>query len=168
MKIIDQLIGHGEDLTALQMSVRAAIIFVVTLILIRIGGVRIFGRRSGFDTIIVITMASVLARGIVGASPFLSAIAASATMIAIHRLLGWLSGKYRKFEVFIKGDHVPLYINGKIHDENLARTSLSKEDLEESLRLETMGSSLDKVETAYLETNGRISFIMKKTGKDSA
>ena len=164
MDIIDRLFGHGEDITPLQMTVRAIIVFFITLILIRIGGVRIFGRRSAVDTIIVITMGSVLARGIVGASPFLATISASAAMIVIHRLLGWLSAKYRRIEIIIKGDHVLLYTNGKIIPKNLEKTSLSKEDLEESLRLETKSNSLDKVESAYLETNGRISFIMKNDG----
>ncbi|HET6994138.1 MAG TPA: YetF domain-containing protein [Chitinophagaceae bacterium] len=162
LNIIDRLVGHGEYLSALQMSVRAAIIFFVLLFLIRVGGVRIFGRRSGFDLVIVITMGSVLARGIVGASPFLATIAASAAMIVIHRLLGWLSSKNRRFEKIIKGDHLVLYDKDRIIMENLEKSSLSREDLEESLRLETKSSSLEKVETAYLETNGRISFILKK------
>jgi len=166
MDFIDKLIGHGEVITALQMSIRATIVFFITLILIRIGGVRIFGRRSAVDTIVVIIMGSVLARGIVGASPFLATIAAAAAMIVIHRLLGWLSVKYRSMEIAIKGDHVLLYSHGKVITKNLEKTSLSREDLEESLRLETKDSSLEKVESAYLETNGRISFIMKKT-KDS-
>jgi uncharacterized membrane protein YcaP (DUF421 family) len=167
MDIIDKLFGHGESITALQMSVRATIVFFITLILIRIGGVRIFGRRSAVDTIIVIIMGSVLARGIVGASPFLATLAASAAMIVIHRVLGLLSTKYRGIEITIKGNHVLLYSNGKIIAKNLEKTSLSKEDLEESLRLETKSNSLEKVETAYLETNGRISFIMKNDdGKD--
>lgn len=163
MDFIDKIFGHGEDITALQMTVRASIVFFITLILIRIGGVRIFGRRSAVDTIVVITMGSVLARGIVGASPFLATIAASAAMIVIHRLLGWLSVKNRVIETTIKGDHVLLYSQGKIITKNLEKTSLSREDLEESLRLETKDISLEKVESAYLETNGRISFIMKKT-----
>jgi len=33
----------------------------------------------------------------------------------------------------------------------------------ESLRLETQQTSLDEIEMAYLETNGRISFITKKS-----
>jgi uncharacterized membrane protein YcaP (DUF421 family) len=165
INIIDGWIGHGENLSALQMSVRATIIFIVLLFLIRVGGVRIFGRRSGFDTVIVITMGSVLARGIVGASPFFATIAASAVMIVIHRLLGWLSSINRPFEKIIKGDHLVLYDKDRIVKKNLEKSSLSREDIEESLRLETKSSSLEQVETAYLETNGRISFILKDDPK---
>jgi uncharacterized membrane protein YcaP (DUF421 family) len=39
--------------------------------------------------------------------------------------------------------------------------NLSKSDLMESLRLETKNESIDNVEKATLETNGRISFILR-------
>jgi uncharacterized membrane protein YcaP (DUF421 family) len=159
---IDILFGHGENLTPLQMAVRAVITFFITLILIRVGGVRIFGKRSGFDTIIMITMGSVLARGIVGASPYLATIAAATAMIIVHRLLAWLSIKNKKLESVIKGKRTVLYEGGKIIFKNLRKAALSEEDLLESLRLETKHNSFEKVEKAFIETNGRISFILKR------
>ena len=162
MKTIYFLIGEGPGLTIWQMCIRAAVIFFVTLILIRFGGVRIFGKRSGFDTIIMITLGAVLARGIVGASPFLDTIAAGATLVVIHRILGWLCFKNRFAERLIKGDRSVLYAGGKIVRRNLERASLSETDLYESLRLETKQDKLDSIETAFIETNGRISFILKK------
>jgi len=161
MNSIHELVGRGDHLTALQMSIRAIIMFIIMLFLIRIGGVRIFGKRSGFDTIIMITMGSIVARGIAAASPFLATIAAATAMIAVHRLLGWLSSRNRKLEMLIKGNHLILYQHGKILSKNLSRASLTEEDLRESLRLETKDSSLDRVKEAYLETNGRISFILR-------
>ena len=162
MSKIVELLGHGEDLTPLQMSLRAVIIFLVTLILIRIGGVRMFGKRSAFDTILMITLGAVLSRAIVGASPFLSVILASAVMVIIHRVLGFLSVKNKTIETIIKGGHTVLYQDGQILQKNLQKTSISEGDLMESLRLETKDTSLVKVEKAYLEDNGRISFILKK------
>jgi uncharacterized membrane protein YcaP (DUF421 family) len=162
MNALYSLWGSGEQLTAVQMAIRAIITFLITLVLIRVGGVRIFGKRSGFDTIIMITMGSVLARGIVGASPFWSAIAAATAMIAVHRLLGWLCIKSRAIESLIKGKQDILYKNGKIIPANLKKASLTEMDLEESLRLETRTNSFEKVKEAFIETNGRISFIMKE------
>ncbi len=161
MDKVSYLLGYGEDLTALQMSLRAAIALVYTLILVRIGGVRIFGRRSSVDTIVLIVMGSVLARGIVGASPLLSTLAAAATMIIMHRILTWLSFKSKKIESLIKGECTVLYQNGQIKKQNLAKTGLTENDLFESLRLETRHSTLANISIAYIETNGRISFIEK-------
>ncbi len=157
-----EIFGEGENLTALQMSLRAVVIFIITLLLIRIGGYRIFGKRSAFDTILMITLGALLSRAIVGASPFLPVIGASATMIIIHRVLGFLSVINKRIEFVAKGTHTILYRDGKIIKRNLLKTSISEEDLMESLRLETQGTSLEKIEKAYLESNGRISFVLKK------
>jgi uncharacterized membrane protein YcaP (DUF421 family) len=161
MDNLHDMLGHGENLTPFQMSFRAAIVFVFALILIRIGGVRIFGRRSSVDTIIVIVMGSVLARGIVGASPLLSVLAASAIMILLHKLFSWLSSRFNKFESLVKSKRIILYQNGQINNSNLVKAGLSKNDLLESLHLESKQRDLEGISTVYLETNGRISFIQK-------
>lgn len=161
MNKLTELLGQGEDLTPLQMALRALLVFIVTLLLIKVGGVRIFGRRSSTDTIIVIVMGSVLARGIVGASPLLSVIAAATAMILFHRILAWLSYKSAWVEGLVKGNKTILYENGIVKLSNLKKTALTKSDLQESLRLETKQDELEKIETAFLETNGRISFISK-------
>ncbi|CAL1517819.1 YetF domain-containing protein [Chitinophaga sp. MM2321] len=163
MNTVDILFGHGEHLTILQMSCRAFIMFFITLALIRLGGMRIFGKKSSFDTIIVIMMGAILARGVIGASPFFATVAASVVMVVIDRILAWLSMKSYKVACIIKGEPILLYENDKIIWENMKLTSLSKEDLLESLRLETNESSLEFIECARMETNGRISFVLKKS-----
>jgi uncharacterized membrane protein YcaP (DUF421 family) len=163
MTVMEEILGRGDNLTPLQMSIRAVIIFVVTLVLIRIGGVRMFAKRSAFDTILMITLGAVLSRAIVGASPFLSVVAAATVMVLIHRILGFVTVRNKKIEYWIKGGHTLLYKDGEFVRKNLERTSISEGDLMKSLRLETQDTSLDKVDKAYLEENGRISFVMKKS-----
>ena len=63
MNRIHEWIGYGDNLTAFQMSARARSCCDYAYPH-GIGGVRIFGKRSGFDTIIMMTMGSI-ARGIV-------------------------------------------------------------------------------------------------------
>jgi uncharacterized membrane protein YcaP (DUF421 family) len=159
--MISILWGEGQQLDILQMSVRAFVMFFIALILIRLGGMRIFGKRSAFDTIIVIMLGAVLARGIVGASPYWGTIIASAVMVAIHRGLAWLSGKSKAINELIKGKPKIIYESGHIIWENMEASSLTESDLMESLRLETKKPSLDYIDKAYMETNGRISFIIK-------
>jgi uncharacterized membrane protein YcaP (DUF421 family) len=62
----------------------------------------------------------------------------------------------------VKGKPLVLYELGGIVWENMAAASLSKEDLMQSLRLETKQESLIGIEKAYMENNGRISFVMKQ------
>lgn len=155
------IFGHGPHITGLQMTARAALAFFIALALIRAGGVRMFGRKTAVDDIIVIMLGAILSRGVVAANNFLSTVEASAVLVVIHRLLSFITTKYKRPENILKGKRIVLYSNGKIHHKNLVKTSISEEDLLQSIRLETQQESYDGIDTAYLENNGRISFIKK-------
>jgi uncharacterized membrane protein YcaP (DUF421 family) len=167
MDTIHFLFGEGEKLNMLQMSMRAFVMFCIMLLLVRFTGRRAFAKKSSFDNIIVIMLGAVLARGVVGASPFWSTVAASVVMVIMHWIIAWLAVKNRVLERLIKGTYIRLYNKDKIVDNNLAKTGISENDLHESLRLETKKDTLEDIDTAYLETNGRISFILKKKEEES-
>lgn len=161
MTVIDQIFGIGKDLTLWQMCARAFVMFFISLLLIRLGGVRMFGRKSAFDDIIVITLGAVLSRGVVGASSFGATVAASAVLVAVHRTLAWLCYKSKRVEEWVRGKPSVIYKNRKMYVQNLKKAGLTEIDLMESLRLEMKKESLEEIESAYIETNGRISFIAK-------
>lgn len=160
--MIETLLGTGEQLNPFHMAVRALLMFLIALLLIRLGGLRIIGKKSGFDLVIVIMMGAVLARGIVGASPFLSTVAAATVMIVINRLLAWASIKSLLLSHLFKGSALILYQDGKINWKNMTKACLSESDLLTSLRLETHQQNLDQIDQAILETNGRVSFLLKE------
>lgn len=162
MDIVNFLFGQSSDLTMFQMSMRAFAMFFIMLVLLRFAGRRAFAKKSSFDNIIVIMLGAVLARGVVGASPFWSTVTASIVMVILHRFFAWLSVKNSFVEKLIKGDAILLFQKDDLVNHNLSRTGISKKDLHESLRLETKTDTLNDIESAFLETNGRISFILKK------
>ncbi|HVX26677.1 MAG TPA: YetF domain-containing protein [Parafilimonas sp.] len=162
MNTINYLFGQGSNLNMLQMSMRAFAMFFIMLVMIRFTGRRAFAKKSSFDNIVVIMLGAVLARGVVGANAFFSTVAASIVIVALHRLTSWLSVKNGFIEKCVKGGAILLFSNDELVDNNLAKTGISKNDLHESLRLETKKNTLDDIDTAYLETNGRISFILKQ------
>jgi len=165
MDVLKFLFGEGSDLTMLQMCMRTFTTFIIMLVLIRLSGMRTFAKRSPFDTIITIMLGAVLARGVVGASDYIDTVAASVVMVAIHRTIAWLSVKNKKFERLVKGTYIKLYHDGALIGNNLEKTGMSENDLHESLRLETKKLTLAEIDTAFMETNGRISFILKEKDK---
>jgi uncharacterized membrane protein YcaP (DUF421 family) len=162
MSILETFWGSGDQLGVLQMTIRAVVLFFITLVLLRLGGMQIFGRKTSFDTIIVIMMGALLSRVIVGASPFLPTVVATAAMVAINRFLSWMASINGKIDLLIKGSPLLLFDNGVINWPNMKKANLSYSDLIESLRIETLKESLADIEKAYLETNGQISFVEKK------
>ena len=158
---INEICGSGEELAPLHMAARAFIMFFIALLLIRIAGMRVFGIKTAFDNILVIMLGAILSRGVVGASPFFSTIAAAAAMILIHKILAWLAMKNPWVGKIVKGYRHSLYHNGVIREENLRRTAISKDDLMEGVRLEINKNSLDEVEQIFIEKTGEISVVKK-------
>jgi uncharacterized membrane protein YcaP (DUF421 family) len=159
---IKEIFGRLEDLTALQMAVRSFVMFFIALALIRIGGMRIFGKKTAFDNILVIMLGAILARGVVGASPFFSVVAAAAVMVAIHKILAWLAMKHIWVGKIVKGIHRSLYRDGKMNTKNMKIAAISKDDLMEGVRLQIHSDSLDDVKEAVIEKNGQVSIVEKK------
>jgi uncharacterized membrane protein YcaP (DUF421 family) len=158
---IEILWKTDEQLGSIPMALRALIMFIVALILLRIGGIRIFGQKSALDNVIVIMLGAVMARGIVGASTLHATIIASTAMILTNWLIALICRKSDFFNNLVKGHAVVLIESGQIKWDAMRVVNLSKSDLMESLRLETKNESIDNVEKATLETNGRISFILR-------
>lgn len=161
MDIVILLWGQGEDLNIQQMALRGIVIFLIAYLLLRIGGKRIFGKKSAFDYVIIIVMGSVLARVVVGASPFWPAFAASLIMVLLNRLFSMLCAWSSKLNRYLNGSPVLLYVDGNVLWDHLRKVSLTFEELNESLRLEMQMNDFENVEQAFMETNGRISFIVK-------
>src|SRR5436190_6721564 len=153
--------GSGEQLTPLQMASRSFSMFFVLLALIRIGGMRIFGKKTAFDSVLVIMLGAVLARGVVGASPFLSTVAAAAMLVVIHKILGLLAMRYTWVGKIVKGEHHSLYKNGIMNISNMKKSAISEDDLKESVRLEINSDSLDEAKELFIEKNGHVSVVRK-------
>jgi uncharacterized membrane protein YcaP (DUF421 family) len=162
MEVIKILFGEGRDLNALQMGCRAVVVFLITILLLRIAGMRAFGKKSTFDTTIVIILGAILSRAVVGVSPFFPTITAAFVLSIIHRLIAWISFNNQQVGVLIKGKKVSLYKDGVYNLPNMKRTCLSKEDLLEDVRLEMNTSSLEGIEEIFMESSGQISIIKKQ------
>lgn len=65
-EFIYQIIGAENDIKWWQMAIRAFIVFLVAIVLIRIGNKRIFGKYSSFDIVLGIILGSILSRAITG------------------------------------------------------------------------------------------------------
>ena len=135
--MFDELIGIGPNLSPFQMCIRAAIIFVLALILIRIAGIRAFGMKSAFDNIIILLLGAVLSRPIYdGSVSYPGILAACLVLVLMHRFSALLSVYSDRFGRLMKGDKVLLYKDGKRLVKNMAAGLISHKDLEEGIRLQ--------------------------------
>ena len=86
----DTLFGPHADshtITALQMTVRAVLVFFAALALLRVSGKRTFGTNAAFDMVVKIMLGAVMSRAVVAASPFWGTLLAGFVLVGLHRLL---------------------------------------------------------------------------------
>jgi len=162
MEWTDIVFGHGTDLNSLQMSARAILIFFITLLLLRIAGIRTFGKKSAFDNVITILLGSILSRAVVGASPFIPTTIGCLAFVLVHWLLARLSFRSDRIGRLVKGEKASLYANGQENEPNMKRAHISQKDLLEGIRLKINERSFEEVEEIFIERNGEISVIKKK------
>jgi hypothetical protein len=59
------------------MALRAVVVYVVTVIIVRLGKKRFMGKGTAFDVILGIMLGSIVSRAITGNAPFFPALAAA-------------------------------------------------------------------------------------------
>src|ERR1043165_1576056 len=88
---ITEIWGNNDNIGPLEIAARSVVMFVYLTILLRISGMRPFGKGDVFDNILTFLLGAVVARGIVGATPFISACVSGIVLVGIHTLLSKLT-----------------------------------------------------------------------------
>lgn len=153
--------GQPKELTLLQLCVRAFIIFILGLAMVRVGDRRSLSEKTGFDTLFLVLIAAVLARAINGSAAFLTTIGCAFFLMVVHRIFAFIACRSHAFGKLLKGEDVTLVTDGKVDWKSMKKHLVSKHDLEEDLRLSAATEDLEKIKAARLERSGDISFIKK-------
>ena len=161
MNILHLLFGEGKDLDSLQMACRAIVAFFLTLVMIRIAGIRTFGKKTAFDNVIVIMLGSIFSRVVVGASAFIPTTVACLAFVLVHRVLAWISMYNDAVGWLVKGEASSLYADGKLNERNMRAARVSEKDLRESVRQKINEDSLEHVKEIIQERNGEVSVVKK-------
>jgi len=163
--LVGPLLGLGvepKELTFLQISIRGIIVFVATLLMIRLGHKRSLARKTPFDAVLIVILASVLSRAINGSAAFFATLGGSVVIVLIHRLFAFIAYHSHAFGILIKGRPEVIVENGNLVMGTMRRNHISKHDLEEDLRLDAELENISRVQVARVERSGDISFIKKE------
>ena len=160
---INEALGlNAQELNFWQMGLRAAVIYIAALIMVRIVGERRFlGKYAAFDVILSIIYGSTLSRAINGTSAFFETIFAGFVLVVMHWLFSAIAFHFTELESKIKGKPQIVIKHGQLCQKTMRTHHITREDLASSLRLKSKGEGLEQVEQACLERNGDISFYLK-------
>ena len=145
---------------------RAAVVYAVLLVLVRLSGKRTVGQYTPFDMILVVLVGNAVQNSMIGDDhSLLGGVVLVTTLIGLNWLVGVVSARNRTLERLVVGEAVLLARNGEVYRRVLARHHISDNEFREALH-EAGCTGVHEVRQAVLETDGRISIVKCQPGGD--
>ena len=142
---------------------RAAFTFGFLLFLTRIVGKRELSTMEPLDLILLVVMGDLVAQGVLQSDYSVTGIVlASGTMALMTVLASYVSFRFKAMRPVLDGEPVVVVQDGRAIDANLRRERITEEELAAAARQQGI-ETIDDVKWGVLETNGRLSFIPKKS-----
>ena len=140
---------------------RAAVMFFVLYVLLRIMGKRELGQLTPFELVVMIVLGDLIQQAVTHNDFSLTgAILAVSTFAFLAIAMSWLTYLSPRAEKLLDGEPRVVIRNGKLLKENLRRDRMTQSEVESEMRLAGI-ATMDQVAWAILEPQGKISFIKK-------
>ncbi|WP_099560780.1 DUF421 domain-containing protein, partial [Stenotrophomonas maltophilia] len=155
------------DLFALAMPwwefiLRAVVVYVVVLGMVRLGGKRALGQITPFDVLLIVLLGNAVQNALLGTDTSLGGgLLLAATLILLNYGVGWLTTRNRRMERLIEGEPTVIARDGRLFEAVLRRELISRADFDAALRQQG-GLQIEDVQIALLETTGNITIIARK------
>ena len=152
---------HELTLTAL----RATIIYVVLLVVVRLLGKRTVGGATAFDFMVALILSEVVDEPIYGDVPMSQALVVIGVVGGWHAVNSWLSYRSRRFDRLTGGEPTVLVKNGEMDRQGMRRERVNEEELWSLLRLQGI-DDLGDVKEATLEPDGLLSVVKTANARE--
>lgn len=140
---------------------RAIIVYIFLLVILRLTGKRQIGQMAPFDLVLLLVLSNAVQNSMNGGdNTVLAGVILSVTLIALNSLIAYLTYKSKKIEAFIEGRPQVLIHNGHVFEDVMKKEKLTRQEIDSALRRSGV-AAVDDVHFAILETNGDISVRAK-------
>jgi len=145
--------------TVVQMCIAALCIYLYIMFITRIAGKRTFAKMTSFDFAVTIAMGSILADAVnKPVSSLMPAFVSLALLAGLQVLFSKILSSSDTIEKLTTNTPILLMKDGKIFEENLKKSLVSRADLMGKLR-EANVLQLSQVKAVVFETTGDISVL---------
>lgn len=150
-------LGEEPPLFLVEVAIRTTVIFLYTLLLLRLLGKRGVAQLSLFEVTIIIGLGSAVGDPMFQKDvPLLHAMVVIGIIILLYRGFMALVRRNERFQRFVEGTPSCLVTNGRIDTAALDRERISPDELFDILRVQGI-THLGEVKRAYLEQSGQVS-----------
>ena len=140
-----------------ELVLRSAVVYFALLFMLRITGKRQIGQLSPFDLILLLLISEAVQNSIVASDDSLiGGLIAVVTLIGVNYLVGLVTFKSKRWENALEGRPQVLIHEGKIFEDVMKESKLTRKELESALRHQGY-FELNEIKLAILETNGTVS-----------
>ena len=143
--------------------IRTVAVFFFLLVLTRVIGRRELSSLEPFDLILLIVLGDAVQQGLTQDDYSVTgALLVVGTFAVLQVFVSWVGYRFPRARPILEGEPIIVIQDGKLIERNVKRERLTVQEIAEEARNQQI-ATLDDVQWAVLETNGRISFI-KKSG----
>jgi uncharacterized membrane protein YcaP (DUF421 family) len=141
---------------------RGGIVYSALLIMVRLSGKRTVGQFTPFDLLVVMLLSEAVSNSLSGGDDSLiGGLLVAATLIALNLLVAFSTSRSRKIANVVDGTAVLLGRDGRIFIDVAKGSRVGETDIEQALR--EADCPLEKMQYAFLEPDGSISILKKKS-----
>lgn len=158
----ETVFGTQDDVNAGQMVLRAIVVYLAALAMVRIGDKRFLGEIAAFDFLLAIIIGSIVSRAISGNAPFWPSVAAAFALVLLHHAFGKLGFRFDRFAGIVKGQTRILVRDGAVQWDVMRKAAIGEEDLRSAIRRKGGIAEIQEVALACLERNGEISVLRRE------
>lgn len=147
----------------MDLAIRAILLYLFVVFVMRVVGRRELSSLTAFDLVLLIVLGDAIQQGLTQSDYSVTgAVIVVSTFAVLQVATSYLGFKSKRIRKVLEGQPIVLIEDGRLIDGNLRRQRLTPDDVAEEMRLQQILSFTD-VQWAILESNGRISFIEKRT-----
>lgn len=145
------------SLSPSEFIIRAVVVFLFVLLLLRISGKRQLAQLSPIEFVAILLISNAVQNAMNGGDNSLTGgLILAATLILLSFLISYFSFRYKKFRIFFEGSPTVLIQKGKMNEKNLLRERMPYSELITLLRKQGI-HSIHEVDLAVLESDGTLS-----------
>lgn len=149
------------ELDAWELLVRAAAVYAVLLLMMRLTGKRTVGQFTPFDLLVVMLISEAAGPSMTGEDQSLpGGLLVCLVLILLNTLVGVITARSRAAEKLLEGEAVLLGRDGAIFDSVRKKHRVSRNDVEQALR--EADCDLKDLRYAFLEADGSVSIQRRR------
>jgi uncharacterized membrane protein YcaP (DUF421 family) len=141
--------------------VRATVVYLILLAMVRVTGKRTVGQFTPFDLIVVMLLSEAVSGSLNAGDESLPAgLIAAATLIVLNLLIAVISSRSDKADHLFQGKPILIGRDGTLYGDILRRERVPESDVEQALR--EHDCAMEDMRMAVLEADGKISILKRE------